>query len=103
MTTWTNCEHEDDCTACNPEIEYDVETRDEIDDLLESAQDKLNDALELLERAARKSEDAGLTVHGQLRAYTIPWIETWKEDRDGYQPGAIDRLRRELNEEEDER
>lgn len=67
---------------------------EEIADALRDAQQKMFDAIELLQGAQRLARNADVPswIEGQLRVYTIPIIQRFATSDDPHQPGNIPKL-----------
>jgi hypothetical protein len=80
--------------------ESDAENR--VRGLLDEARIHLEDAVDVLRQVVRISRDHGGPdwLHGQLEAYTIPWLQTFGGDGERHQPGSLGSLERGLEEED---
>jgi hypothetical protein len=76
-----------------------TESEDRVRGLLDEARIHLEDAVDVLRQAARisREQDGPYWLHGQLEAYTIPWLETFGGDGERHQPGALGGLERGLD------
>jgi hypothetical protein len=79
-----------------------TDAEDRVRGLLDEARIHLEDAVDVLRQVASisRDHDGPYWLHGQLEAYTIPWLQTFGGYGERHQPGSLASLERGLEEED---